>query len=158
MNLSMTDRRNAIIVTLVFSTMIVLDRSVGAVELRNSVIEKEPAHSEDHDARLSLPALIQEVEATNPEIKAARQRWEASKALVPQVQTLPDPKLQVGYQRMPMVDPLQGAMYGIGQDIPFPGKLKLKGEVAQRDAEGSDAPLYFVRVGFPAYYRKGGRR
>ncbi|HKY71984.1 MAG TPA: TolC family protein, partial [Nitrospira sp.] len=105
------------------------------MELRGSISEKESTHSEDHDVRLSLPALIQELEAINPEIKAARQRWEASKAVVPQVQTLPDPKLQVGYQRMPMVDPLQGAMYGIGQDIPFPGKLKLKGEVAQRDAE-----------------------
>jgi outer membrane protein TolC len=105
------------------------------VELRSSVSENEPNHSEDHDVRLNLPLLIQELEATNPEIKAARQRWESAKAVVPQVQTLPDPKLQVGYQRMPMVDPLQGPMYGIGQDIPFPGKLRLKGEVAQRDAE-----------------------
>jgi outer membrane protein TolC len=112
-----------------------VDHPVGAVELRSSVSEKEPNHSEDHDVRLNLPLLIQELEATNPEIKAARQRWESAKAVVPQVQTLPDPKLQVGYQRMPMVDPLQGPMYGIGQDIPFPGKLRLKGEVAQRDAE-----------------------
>lgn len=26
-------------------------------------------------------------------------------------------------------------MYGVGQDIPFPGNLKLEDEVAQRDAE-----------------------
>jgi hypothetical protein len=30
--------------------------------------------------------------------------------------------------------------------------------VAQRDAEGFEAPLYFVRVGAATYYRKGGRR
>jgi hypothetical protein len=30
--------------------------------------------------------------------------------------------------------------------------------VRQRDAEGINAPLYFVRVGYPTYYRKGGRR
>lgn len=30
--------------------------------------------------------------------------------------------------------------------------------VAQRDADGSDAPLFFVRVGFAAYYQKGGHR
>ncbi|MEW6544624.1 MAG: TolC family protein, partial [Nitrospirota bacterium] len=69
------------------------------------------------------------------EIKAARKRWEAAQAIVPQVQTLPDPKLQLGYQRMPMVEPLQGAMYGFGQEIPFPGKLQLKGEVALKEAE-----------------------
>lgn len=30
--------------------------------------------------------------------------------------------------------------------------------IAQRDAAGSEAPLYFVRVGSPTYYRKGGHR
>ncbi|MEX1042872.1 MAG: hypothetical protein WDZ51_19720 [Pirellulaceae bacterium] len=30
--------------------------------------------------------------------------------------------------------------------------------VEQRDAEGIDAPLYFMRVGSSTYYRKGGRR
>ncbi|WHZ26873.1 MAG: CzcABC family efflux RND transporter, outer membrane protein [Nitrospira sp.] len=85
---------------------------------------------------LSLSALIEELAARNPEVKAARERWDAAQAVVPQVQTLPDPRLQIGYQRMPMVPPVvEGAMYGIGQEIPFPGKLKLKGEVAQRDAE-----------------------
>lgn len=30
--------------------------------------------------------------------------------------------------------------------------------IAQRDATGSDAPLYFVRVGSATYYRKGCHR
>jgi hypothetical protein len=30
--------------------------------------------------------------------------------------------------------------------------------VRQRDAEGSDSLLYFVRVGYETYYRKGGHR
>lgn len=30
--------------------------------------------------------------------------------------------------------------------------------IAQRDAGGISVPLYFVRVGSPAYYRKGGRQ
>jgi hypothetical protein len=30
--------------------------------------------------------------------------------------------------------------------------------VAQRDADGSAAPLFFMRVGSPTYYRKGGHR
>lgn len=91
------------------------------------------------EPRLSLSGLIEEMIRQNPEIKAAKQRWEAAKAVVPQVQTLPDPKLQFGYQRMPMVPPVvEGAMYGFGQDIPFPGKLRLKGEVAQREAERAE--------------------
>ena len=84
--------------------------------------------------------------ARSPEIKAAKERWEAAKAVVPQVQTLPDPKLQFGYQRMPMTDPLQGAMYGFGQEIPFPGKLKLRGEVAQREAERLEQEYLATRL------------
>ena len=30
--------------------------------------------------------------------------------------------------------------------------------IAQRDAVASDAPLFFVRIGSPTYYRKGGHR
>ena len=91
------------------------------------------AHQEP---RMTLPVLIDELLAANPEVKAARERWEAARAIVPQVQTLPDPRLQFGYQRMPMLPPaVQGPIYGFGQEIPFPGKLRLRGEVAQREAE-----------------------
>ncbi|MGH7165564.1 MAG: TolC family protein [Nitrospiraceae bacterium] len=94
-----------------------------------------PAVAPAAEPRLSLEGLIEELAERSPEIKAARERWEAAKAVVPQVQTLPDPRLQLGYQRMPMLDPFQGPMYGFGQEIPFPGKLSLKGEIAQREAE-----------------------
>lgn len=115
---------------------------IGATPLFASVTQEGsvasgdgPAQTSHSEPRLSLQSLVQEVEAASPELKAARQRWEAAKAVVPQVQTLPDPRLQFGYQRMPMTDPLQGAMYGFGQEIPFPGKLSLKGDIAQREAE-----------------------
>ena len=105
------------------------------------------AADETAEPRLDLAGLIREFEAANPEIKAARQRWESAKAVVPQVQTLPDPRLQLGYQRMPMVPPVvEGAMYGVGQEIPFPGKLKLKGEVAQRDAERLEQEYNAIRL------------
>ncbi|MDP3091527.1 MAG: TolC family protein, partial [Nitrospira sp.] len=100
-----------------------------------------------HDtSRINLTSLIAELDSANPEINAARQRWDAAKAVVPQVQTLPDPKLQFGYQRMPMIEPLQGAMYGIGQEIPFPGKLRLKGEVAQREADRIEQDYLAIRL------------
>ncbi len=99
------------------------------------------------EPHLGLSGLIRELEAASPEIKAARQRWESAKAVVPQVQTLPDPRLQLGYQRMPMVPPVvEGVMYGIGQEIPFPGKLKLKGEVAQREAERLEQEYLFTHL------------
>ncbi|MBX9657935.1 MAG: TolC family protein, partial [Nitrospiraceae bacterium] len=103
----------------------------GAQETGGATRSDTAVHTVSGDDRINVQSLIEELVARSPEIKAARERWEAAKAVVPQVQTLPDPRLQFGYQRMPMTDPLQGAMYGFGQEIPFPGKLRLKGEVAQ---------------------------
>jgi hypothetical protein len=36
--------------------------------------------------------------------------------------------------------------------------VSIQDVVAKRDAGGCDAPLYFIRVGSSAYYRKGGHR
>ena len=84
-------------------------------------------HAAPGDDGINLQSLIEELSARSSEIKAPREQWEMAKAVVPQVQTLPDPRLQFGYQRMPMTEPFQGAMYGIGQEAQFPGKLSLKG-------------------------------
>jgi cobalt-zinc-cadmium efflux system outer membrane protein len=80
----------------------------------------------------ALDQMVQEALSQNPDIQAARQRWEAAKAVVPQVQTLPDPKVSVGYLNMA---PQKEVMYGMSQEVPFPGKLRLRGEIASRDAE-----------------------
>jgi outer membrane protein, heavy metal efflux system len=87
------------------------------------------------ESSLKLHALVEEALLRNPNIQAARRRWEASQAIIPQVQSLPDPNLLLGYQRMPMLEPLEGPVYGFSQKFPFPGKLGLKGEVAARQAD-----------------------
>ncbi len=120
-----------------------------------SVTPNSTVHGSQAERRIDLASLITELEDVNPEIRAARQRWEAAKAVVPQVQTLPDPRLQFGYQRMPMTDPLQGAMYGFGQEIPFPGKLSLKGEVAQREAERMEQEFNATRLRLIATLKEG---
>ncbi len=120
-----------------------------------SVAHNSTVQSSEAERRINLASLIEELEGVNPEIKAARRRWEAAKAVVPQVQTLPDPRLQFGYQRMPMTDPLQGAMYGFGQEIPFPGKLSLKGEVAQREAERVEQEFNATRLRLIATLKEG---
>lgn len=118
----------------------------GAQETGGSVSSDRVVHTAPGEGRITLQSLIEELVARSPETKAARERWEAAKAVVPQVQTLPDPRLQFGYQRMPMTDPLQGAMYGFGQEIPFPGKLRLKGEVAQSEAERLEQEFNATRL------------
>ena len=75
--------------------------------------------------------LVREVVENNPDIRAAQQRWMAAKAVIPQVRTLPDPMVNLGYDK---VDE-RAVTYGFSQEIPFPGKLQLRGEVATREAE-----------------------
>jgi len=70
-----------------------------------------------------------------------------------QVSTLPDP--QVTFQHLAVGSPRPFAGFsnsdfaylgfGISQDLPYPGKLKLRGEAAQRDASASHERLEGVR-------------
>lgn len=77
---------------------------------------------------------MREATERNPDIRSARQRWEAARALIPQVKTLPDPMLNFGYEKV--LD--REWRYGVGQEFPFPGKLRLRGEVATREAERTE--------------------
>ena len=143
--------RNVRIQCVVFSTLVLwclaLIPSLAGADERGEGLPASALHGSHHEQRISLQSLVVEFESVNPEVKAARQRWEAAKAVVPQVQTLPDPKLQFGYQRMPMAPPaVQGAIYGFGQEIPFPGKLRLRGEIAEREAERLEQEYQAVRL------------
>jgi len=98
------------------------------------------------ESSLKLHTLVEEALLRNPDIQAASRRWEASQAIIPQVQSLPDPNLLLGYQRMPMLEPLEGPVYGFSQKIPFPGKLGLKGEVAARHADRIEQEFLATRL------------
>jgi outer membrane protein, heavy metal efflux system len=91
---------------------------------------------------LDLSELKQEVDVRNPEIQAARQRWTAATAGIPQAQTLPDPRVNLSYQN---VTEREG-MYGVSQEIPFPGKLRLRGAVATREAERLEQEYLATRL------------
>ena len=89
-----------------------------------------------------LSDLIDEATHDNPDIIAALRTWQAVAQVPSQVSTLPDP--QVTVQSFSVGSPRPGAGlsnsnfayigFGVSQDLPYPGKLKLKGEAAQQDA------------------------
>jgi outer membrane protein TolC len=90
-----------------------------------------------------LKELLDEAEQNNPQIQAARQGWQAAKQVPTQVSTLPDP--QFNLQQVNVGSPRPFAGYtnsefayiglGVSQDLPYPGKLRLKGEIAKREAD-----------------------
>ena len=87
--------------------------------------------------RLVLPELIQEVLARNPELAATRKQWEAATSRIAQVRSLDDPILSLQLWNVPQpfnVARTENHIFGLSQNLPFPGKLGLKGEVASRSA------------------------
>jgi cobalt-zinc-cadmium efflux system outer membrane protein len=100
-----------------------------------------------------LSELLAEAEKNNPQIEAARQGWEAAKQVPTQVSTLPDPQFTLQHLSVGSPRPFAGytnsdfAYIGLGvlQDIPYPGKLRLKGEIAKREADVSQQQIESIR-------------
>ncbi|HEY1580609.1 MAG TPA: TolC family protein [Terracidiphilus sp.] len=96
-----------------------------------------------------LSQLLAEAEANNPEVSAADHGARAARQMAPQVTTLPDPKFT--YQQFSVGSPKPFAGYtnsnfsyvgvGASQELPFPGKLRLRGQVAERDADTKQAEV-----------------
>ena len=90
---------------------------------------------------VTLPELLAEAERAHPAIKAEAQMIEAKRSRIPQVKSLPDPTVQVGWMgniRPFSVQHLDPSSYrGISamQEFPYPGKLKLRGQMAEKDVE-----------------------
>ncbi len=90
-----------------------------------------------------LSELLTEASHKNPQIAAADHGWQAAKDVPRQVSTLPDPTFT--YQQFSVGSPKPFAGYtnsnfsyvGIGasQELPYPGKLRLRGDVAKREGE-----------------------
>jgi outer membrane protein TolC len=84
--------------------------------------------------------LIEEALLNNPEILAARQRWEAYKEKVPQAYALEDPMLSFGIISLPTNfsfrdEDMTMKEIAISQKFPFPGKRPLMKEMAEKEAE-----------------------
>jgi outer membrane protein TolC len=115
---------------------------------------------------LRLEEVTREALAHNPEILAAQKRYEAARQRPTQASSLPDPMLSVGYNSVgsPLpgkgigVDPVANAGLSITQPLLWPGKRKLRGDIAEREADAGleqyrMAELSVVSRAKQAYYR-----
>ncbi|MDR4503293.1 MAG: TolC family protein [Candidatus Scalindua sp.] len=86
----------------------------------------------DKNDILRIRWVIDEALRSNPDFKSAKLIWDASKERVPQVSALDDPDLGFTYYGDQMGEIQAGFM--ASQKIPFFGKLRLRGEVAENEA------------------------
>jgi len=92
---------------------------------------------------LKLDELIDVALRANPEILAAQKRYEAARQRPGMDSALPDPMVSIGYTSAGKPWPLAGigteptanAGIMVSQEFPFPGKRKLRGNVAAKMAE-----------------------
>ncbi|HZT69391.1 MAG TPA: TolC family protein [Terriglobia bacterium] len=125
-----------------------------------------PAVAQTSELRVSLRDLTSEAMKNNPEIVAAQKGYEASRQKPTQESSLPDPMVSLGYTSIGK--PLPG--FGLGteptanlgvmysQEIPYPGKLKLRGEIASKEADANFQQYQAVQLNVisrlkQAYYR-----
>ena len=108
----------------------------------------------EHEGGVSTPlaALIEEAKKNDPAIHSAEQAARAATFVAPQMSSLPDPQFTL--QQLSVGSPRPFAGYtnsdfayiglGVSQQLPYPGKLKLRGAVADRDADTSKAHIEVV--------------
>ncbi|MHC1728687.1 MAG: TolC family protein [Syntrophobacteraceae bacterium] len=90
---------------------------------------------------ITLDELLRTAAEHNPEIKASEQSAAASKAMIPAAGALPDPMVTFQHMgdliplRLQSGDPASARTYGVEQEIPFPGKLRLKESIASSEYE-----------------------
>lgn len=107
------------------------------------LLAEEPMRAPQAAATLKLEDLVAEALRANPAIQSTARRVEALRARVPQVKALPDPKLSVGWLGnitpfdVQERDPSSFRSISAMQEIPYPGKLKLRGQMADREAEAA---------------------
>ena len=89
----------------------------------------------------SLDHLVRELLDRNPVIHAARRAVDSKKALVTAARTLPDPSVTIETMGNLLPPTLQSGdsssarVFRFNQEIPFPGKLNLQGQIAAAESD-----------------------
>ena len=110
------------------------------------------ATSATAETTLRLQDLLDEAQRNSPEISMYASGAEAAAQRVPQATSLTDPTVMAGYQNGGFNSLSYGEkpdsqfMLSFSQTLPFPGKLALRGEVAESEAEGLQANVVASRL------------
>ncbi|HSB17227.1 MAG TPA: TolC family protein [Bryobacteraceae bacterium] len=117
--------------------------------------------------RAELKDLLAEALSSNPEIIAAQKRYEASRQRPTQASSLPDPMFSPSYNSNGRpwpgaglgMEPTSQIGFMVSQEIPFPGKRKLAGDMAVKESEAEWQQYQQIQLSVvsrlkQAYYRR----
>ena len=100
-----------------------------------------------------LATLISEAQSSNTQLSATGHAWKAATHVARQVTTLPDPQFTVQSLSVGSPKPFAGFSnsnfayigFGASQEIPYAGKLHLKGDIANREADMQQTQVDLLR-------------
>lgn len=101
---------------------------------------------------LTVDAAVTEALRNNPNLSARRADAEAMARIPSQRGALPDPMLGLGALNLPTdsfaldQEPMTQLQVGLSQELPFPGKLGLRRQIAERESKASSEQASEVRV------------
>ena len=135
------DRVSFLVTILILISFVFFYSSVtSAEEASGGRIEGVSSQSSSHEniekGTVRLEDLIQAALLRNPEILSEKAEWEAAKKRVWIDSSLPDPMGGIdlmGEMRETKVGPEENR-FMVSQDVPFPGKLIVKGKMAREEA------------------------
>src|SRR5436305_5195437 len=132
-----------------------LDGNADAQEALSSQsqVPESPARGEHTAAPTSLRELVQAAGQKNPQIAASFHAWQAVRNVPKQASALPETQLSVQQFSVGSPRPFAGYSnsdfayigFGASQDIPYPGKRRLRARVAEHEADSMEAQTDSMR-------------
>jgi cobalt-zinc-cadmium efflux system outer membrane protein len=106
-----------------------------------------------------LAALVEEALANNPDIRGAEEAVQAARNRPAQARSLPNPMLSAGYTNdgwRPTLGTREMTTLAFmgAQDLPYPGKRRLRGEIAEREADQVAQQLERARLSVAARVKR----
>jgi len=125
-----------------------------SIGLAGSISALGQAHPRMQGPTTSLASLVAEAQRNNSQVSTAEHAWRASTHLAAQATTLPDPQFTVQNLSVGSPKPWAGFSnsdfayvgFGVMQDFPYPGKLRLRGVAAEREADARKAQIEVTRT------------
>ncbi len=111
-----------------------------------SVLLPYSSSAQSEKPTLNVDQLVDEALQNNPEILAAKIKWEVFKEKIPQSSALEDPMFGFGIVSLPTSfsfkdEDMTMKEFSISQKLPFPGKRPLMKEMASKEAETVSAEI-----------------
>jgi len=128
-----------------------LAQEIDSIQIPAIIEQASVADQSNDQSKLRLDDVIEEALEKNPEAQSALHSVKAMQRRIPQVESLPDPMASVGWAgNLTPFSIMQGDSSSyrgvtLSEQFPYPGKLKLRGQIASKEADAAQTDYDAIR-------------